>query len=287
MSALEQDRQTPRRKAVFRAFPVAEGVICRQGGIGVINGDGYVEPGTEGEGLVTAGRFEQTVDNSTGENGDKYVTCRGGTDAYAYDDAADVSAITTADIGKLAYIVDDQTVSKTATGRSPAGQIFDVTDEGVHIVFAPLPTTIGVLGATVSELVTVLALSGAVVHYDADTDLVAETAVDGEAEIVTRANALKVAYEAHRADTDLHSSADSTNAVSAANATNLATAQTLLNELKADINAHLAVATIHRRASVAPFLVSAADASDEATAEALALDISKKLNLHTTSGLAL
>jgi hypothetical protein len=285
MAALTQDRATVSRAAERRRFPLAEGVMAFAGGGAVLNGDGYVEPASEAEGLTTLGVFAEQVDNTDGADGDKWVDVVAGKHGYNFDQTG--TTITQADIGSLAYWVDDQTVSKTSAGRSAAGQIFDVGPEGVTLVFAPLPTTIATMGAQIALLTEVLARS-TLAHFDVDLDgLVAETAVDGEAAVVTRANAIKAAYIAHIADTDAHSAADATNTVSASDATNLATSYTLLNEVKADLNAHLARADIHRRASAAPFLVSATNASDEATAEALALDISRILNLHVSSGLAL
>ena len=61
-----------------------------------------------------------------------------------------------------------------------------------------------------------------------------------------RERALKAAYRAHRVDTGAHVAADSTNTISAATATDLASTQTLLNELKTDINAHLVLEASHR-----------------------------------------
>lgn len=55
-----------------------------------------------------------------------------------------------------------------------------------------------------------------------------------------RANDIKAKYNTHRASTTHHYTADSTNVVAAADATDQASLETLLNELKADINLHMA-----------------------------------------------
>ena len=57
--------------------------------------------------------------------------------------------------------------------------------------------------------------------------------------IQAKANALKAAYNLHRASTTYHESADSTNTVSSSNATTIASLITLAAELQADITAHL------------------------------------------------
>jgi hypothetical protein len=56
---------------------------------------------------------------------------------------------------------------------------------------------------------------------------------------ITRANDIKSKYETHRASTTYHYTADSTNTISASNASDQSSLNTLLNELKTDINAHV------------------------------------------------
>lgn len=69
---------------------------------------------------------------------------------------------------------------------------------------------------------------------------IAVTALTTEAHVVARANAIKTWYEAHRASTTYHPTADATNTIAASDATDQSSANTLLNELKTDINAHIA-----------------------------------------------
>lgn len=57
---------------------------------------------------------------------------------------------------------------------------------------------------------------------------------------ITRANDIKAKYETHRASTTYHYTADSSNTISASNATDQASLDTLLNELKGDFNLHMA-----------------------------------------------
>lgn len=285
MAALTRDRNTVRRELVLFRFPVAAGVICRAGGIAVLD-DGYVRPGFASEGLQSVGCFQATVDNIDGQDGDVFCEVHGGTDAFIYADAADVRAISRSDIGEFAFIVDDQTVSITPTGRSAAGMIADVDDAGVHVSFAPLPLTLAATQARVQEVAQTLALAGLVVHYEAGgTQVAAAAAPDGEAEVVAMANAVKAAYVAHLANTDLHSAADVTNTIAADDATNLATSYALLNELKDDFNAHVATFDIHRSPTGAPRTILSADASSAGTAEALAFELARKFNMHSASGI--
>ena len=87
-------------------------------------------------------------------------------------------------------------------------------------------------------------------HLEADTT---NTAFDGYALAsnlatgILLANAMKVNYEVHRVSTVFHVNADSTNTISASAATDQSSLNTLLDELKLDINAHCADAgTVQR-----------------------------------------
>jgi hypothetical protein len=56
----------------------------------------------------------------------------------------------------------------------------------------------------------------------------------------TAANLIKASYETHRASTTYNYTADATNTLSSADATNQGTLNTLLNEMKTDLPAHFA-----------------------------------------------
>lgn len=62
-----------------------------------------------------------------------------------------------------------------------------------------------------------------------------DTAIDG-------ANACKAWQNTHRASTTYHAAADATNAIASADATDQTSLNTLLNEMKTDITAHIAAA---------------------------------------------
>ncbi len=137
MAALTTDRDTPQIAGVDFVYPAAALAKCFAGGLGVLNG-GYLEPGSTATGLVAVGRIEEYVDNSAGGNGDLSVKVRRGVFRFANSAAAD--AITLADVGNYAYIVDDATVAKTdghvgvgAATRSRAGRIEHVDAQGVWV----------------------------------------------------------------------------------------------------------------------------------------------------------
>lgn len=77
-------------------------------------------------------------------------------------------------------------------------------------------------------------------HKTTGVALASTTPATSLATAITRANDIKSKYNTHRASTTYHYVADSTNATSSPDATDQSSLNTLLNELKADINAHMA-----------------------------------------------
>lgn len=143
MVALTENRNTPqlldpapapRRGSVAAAQTIYAGALVMR------NAAGFLVRGATATGLVGVGRAEALADNAAGAAGDIFVEYAPGTFRFANSAGAD--EITTADIGTLAYAVDDQTVALTdATGtRSPAGVIEEVDDLGVWVRFDPALT---------------------------------------------------------------------------------------------------------------------------------------------------
>lgn len=132
MAALTTARNTPERAGDIVGYPVKASVKPIQGGIAVLNG-GYAAPGTAATGLVAIGRFEETVDNSAGGNGDLSVRVKRGTFKFGNSSAGDL--IAQANVGADCYIVDDQTVALTSATntRSVAGKIIAVDADGVWV----------------------------------------------------------------------------------------------------------------------------------------------------------
>jgi hypothetical protein len=139
MTALTQARNTPQREGFVHAYPIKAGVHGYQGGIAVLSG-GYAAPATTATGLVALGRFEEDADNSAGGNGAFLAPVRQGVFRYANSTGTDL--ITQADVGQDCFLVDDQTVAKTAAivssnpTRSRAGRIVAVEADGVWVRIA-------------------------------------------------------------------------------------------------------------------------------------------------------
>lgn len=123
-----------------------------------------------------------------------------------------------------------------------------------------------------------------VFHADASPALTVALAADLPT-VIARANACKAAYNAHIASAmsattgqGVHIVADAANPVAAVDATDQATANTLLNELKADFNLHRALTSSHAVADATA--VASANATDLATSVTLVNEIFTRLNAH-------
>ena len=135
MAQLTQDRNTPRRtEGGVKSLGVAASQKIWAGALVARNAAGYAVEGSTALGLFGVGRAEEQVDNSAGSAGDKTIRVQQG--VYRYGNSAAGDQITIAEIGKPAWIVDDQTVAKTSGSgtRSPAGIVVDVDAQGVHVL---------------------------------------------------------------------------------------------------------------------------------------------------------
>lgn len=122
--ALSSERGTLKQARGPRAYPVATAVKTYKGGIAVLAA-GYVKPGVTATGLIAAGLFIETVDNSAGAAGDTRAHVEEGT--FLLDVSA-TDPVTQADVGADVYIVDDETIAKTSgtNTRSIAGKLVGV-----------------------------------------------------------------------------------------------------------------------------------------------------------------
>lgn len=133
MTALAKERNTVRRDADFFAFPVAAATRIFAGAVVAMSDTALAVPGATATGLHGVGIAQETADNREGGNGELMVKVRRGCFLLS-NEATD--PITRADVGRVCYMVDDQTVAKTdGTGtRSPAGVVRDV-ENGVWVEF--------------------------------------------------------------------------------------------------------------------------------------------------------
>lgn len=130
MTALSQARPVIQIEGRQSNPPVKGNTTIHQGGL-VVMDNGVAVPGRTALGLIAVGIAQQTVVNSGADGAKKVPTERG---CFKFANLG-ADAVTAADIGKDCFIVDDQTVAKTAGGntRSVAGKIIEVEADGVFV----------------------------------------------------------------------------------------------------------------------------------------------------------
>ena len=128
--ALTADRNTVHKFGELIEVPMATGKKVYAGGIVAADANGYATPGATATTLTYLGRAEQTV-NNTGGNGALTVIVRR-KNIFKWKNSG-TDAVVQADLGKSCYIEDDQTVSRTSTGKSIAGKVLGIDTDGVWI----------------------------------------------------------------------------------------------------------------------------------------------------------
>lgn len=130
--ALTADRNTQMTDGELIPVPMAA-VKVFAGSLVAANATGYATPGAVSTALTYLGRAEATVDNTGLAPGAKSVLVRRHKAFKWANSGAD--AVTQASLGKLCYIVDDQTVALTNGNgtRSPAGIVLLVDADGVLV----------------------------------------------------------------------------------------------------------------------------------------------------------
>ena len=139
MVALAADRNTPAALGDMNLDPVGAGSKIFAGALVMRNATGFVVKGATATGCFACGRAEMLADNTSGANGAITVMWRAGVFRFANSGGGDL--ITQAEVGKVCFIVDDQTVAKTdatATrsrrgGHARPGGVWVRVDEAVAI----------------------------------------------------------------------------------------------------------------------------------------------------------
>lgn len=150
-SALTAERDTPQRLNQYTALTVASNAIIYAGSLVCVNSSGLAVPAADSSGYAVVGRAEATVDN----RGVLYVATKSIKIARGTFRWGNGDVIGLADIGKLVYVADDQTVNKSGGGQNIiAGTVVDVDSSGVWVdtakvgpVGAATPSSLAVSGA--------------------------------------------------------------------------------------------------------------------------------------------
>jgi len=129
MTALAQDQKIEWRPGNELGFPVAAGALIYGGALCALNSSGNLVRASDTAGLRFAGVAVERFDNGNGAAGELTATVRRrGVFKCA------IAAAAQADVGKTAYVVDDQTVALAggSTNKVYVGVIAGVID-GTHV----------------------------------------------------------------------------------------------------------------------------------------------------------
>jgi len=131
--ALTADRNTPLKDGELVPVLVAANAKIYAGALVVANAAGFAAPGSVATTLTYLGRAEEYVDNTGGIDGAKTVLVRRGKAFQFKNHGAD--PVTQASLGKVAYIVDDETVAGSNGGntRSASGKVVQIDAGGVWV----------------------------------------------------------------------------------------------------------------------------------------------------------
>lgn len=173
-TALSDERDTPSRANEYTSLTVKSNVIIYAGSLVCVDSSGLANPAADTSGFAVVGRAESTVDNRTAVyEATKTVKIARGVFRWANADN-----IAVADIGKIVYVTDDQTVNKTGGGQNIiAGTVVDVDSSGVWVdtakvgpIGAATPSSLAVSGgATVGTTLTVTGATALNGGISADT----------------------------------------------------------------------------------------------------------------------
>ena len=148
MTALDKDRKTDQLGTPAEvvpsllSFPVAAATTIYGNGLVGTNASGYAVPGSASNALKIWGVCEKQVVNTSaagyGDAGELDVEVRQGCFFFAQTG----TAFTIADVGKLCYVADDQTVSLSDGGgvRPAAGKVLAVRADGQIGVLVGFPS---------------------------------------------------------------------------------------------------------------------------------------------------
>lgn len=134
MSALSKGRTVQSIAGILYNFPVKADAVIHPGAIIVLDSTGYAKPAITATGLIPVGIARESVDATGLSSGDVSVEVEVKIAACANLGA---DAVTFTEIGKLVYLVDDQTVAKTSATntRSVAGTARKIEGGQVFVDF--------------------------------------------------------------------------------------------------------------------------------------------------------
>jgi hypothetical protein len=132
------ERKTEWKDGQLVPVAVAASTKIEAGKMVGINSAGYAVEAADTAGIKVLGVAEETVDNSSGSNGDLVVRIRTNK-VFKFKNSA-TNAVDVADVGTLVFVEDDETVADvTGTNGLVAGRCIEVAADGVWVEIPAAP----------------------------------------------------------------------------------------------------------------------------------------------------
>ena len=127
------ERNTVRKDALLIGLLVAASTLIEAGKMVAVNATGYAVEASDAAGITVIGIAEETIDNSSGADGDLTVLVQR-KQAFKLKNSG-TAAVTQATIGDSVYVEDDETVALAAgpTNDIIAGTCLGVESDGVWV----------------------------------------------------------------------------------------------------------------------------------------------------------
>jgi hypothetical protein len=129
LAALTANHDAERKDGILVAYKVAARAVIYKGALVCLNAAGYAVPAADDVGLTFVGVAYERGDNAAGEDGD--------VSARVWKDGSFRVAMASpqlSDLGKAAYVVDDNTVALATANAVPAGTIVEIPDDAVRVL---------------------------------------------------------------------------------------------------------------------------------------------------------
>jgi hypothetical protein len=201
---------TPEHPGVLVPLKMAAGAKIFAGTIVAINAGGFAVAGSDTAGLVGIGRAEETVDNTTGANGDLSINVRRG--VFRWANSTD-NPLTQAALGTIVFVEDDNTVAVSTDHAVKAGTVIRIDAEGYWVdtrYHVPTVGTVGDGAVTAAKLANAVAdiipgVSVAIADNEDGTGEVTLQLKDAQGNNLAARGVIKVWFSAtaHGAPTDL------------------------------------------------------------------------------------
>ena len=125
------ERNTHFKDGQLLPFKLAAATEIEAGNMAAIDADGYAVMASDTASIVVAGVADETVDNTSGADGDKIIRVRR-KKVFKFKNSS-TSAVTQAQVGSNVYVEDSETVASATTNSIVAGVCMGIDTDGVWV----------------------------------------------------------------------------------------------------------------------------------------------------------